>query len=184
MVSIRSEPLENSGSRSPLSIEVRHHSQPSSRVSTPQHPPYPFYEDNVSSTLSSPTIPSHRASAKYPFLHPPPYQHGYLSETHPLPTEPAPLASPSPSHSISITFPSANPTWQKYNDLEGGGGGLKRHGTWTSLKRSNTFTKRYPKLPNYGWKIWIIVGVVTIITVVSIVIAVVKTSNGGSSASS
>jgi hypothetical protein len=185
MVSIKSQMVDNSASRSLLSIEVIHHSQPSSPVSTPLPLPKPrFYEDSVSSNLSSPTLPPHRANPAEPFLHPAPYQHEYSSQTHLLPTEPSPLANPPLYRSIAIPFPSYTPRWSKYNDLEGGGDGLKRQGTWTSLRRTNTFTRRYPKLPKYGWQIWTVVAIVTILTVASIAIAVVKTSNGPSSASS
>ena len=190
MVSVKSESVGNSASTGLLAIEDAHHSQPSSqapsRVPSPLPAPTSFHDDNISSTLSSPILPPTRTEPVDPFLDAAPYQHDYQSQTHLLPAEPVPLVNPPPYRSISITLPSYSARWQKHSDLEAGGGGLRRQGTWTSfrqgtLRRANTFTKRYPKLPKYGWQIWAAIVLVTIITTVSIVVAVVKTANNGPS---
>jgi hypothetical protein len=179
MVSMKSEILDHS-STGLLTIEDAHHSQQSSRVPSPLLPPSSIHDDHMSSTLSSPTLPPSHTQHVNPFLDVAPYEHDYQSQTHLLPAEPAPLANPPPYRSISITLPAYAPRWQKHHDLEGGGGGLRRQGTWTSLRRATSISKRYPKLPKYGWQIWSVIVLVTIITAVSIVVAVVKTANNGS----
>jgi hypothetical protein len=184
MVSIKSEIVDHS-STGLLAIEDAHNSQQSSRepsrVPSPLSVPSPFHDDHMSSTLSSPTLAPSRTQPVDPFLDVAPYENDYQSQAHLLPAEPVPLANPPPYRSISITLPAYVPRWQKHHDLESGGGGLRRQGTWTSLRRATSISKRYPKLPKYGWQIWSVIVLVTIITTVSIVIAVFKTANNGSS---
>jgi len=140
----------DTGDRSPLS----------SRAPSPLPGPLPsFHDENISSTLSSPTLPPH-----------PPLLAQEISTLYP-PAEPVPLANPPPYRSISIRLPAYTPRWQKEpDDLEEGGAGVR------GLRRANTLSRRYPSLPKYGWQVWGAIVFVTFLTVVSIVIAVVKTA--------
>jgi len=163
MVSIREN--DSASTRGLLAPDTGDRSPLSSQAPSPLPGPHPsFRDDDIPSTLSSPTLPPH-----------PPLLLHEISTSYP-PAEPAPLANPPPYRSISVRLPAYTPRWQKEpDDLEEGlvGGG---RGGGGGLRRTNTFSRRYPSLPKYGWQVWGIIVFVTFLTVGSIVIAVVKTS--------